>query len=240
MSTDEKEPTGGPSSSGGTGTPPPADATDPETVAVGRMAHEMNNAVAYVITNLNLLVEEMERVPMPAPQRKRVLRLADEATEGAGRVSELIRRLKVLSWGRDDDQRDASDDTWDHATNRRRVLVVDDEPFILVSVRRALSSYDVVVAESGEEAIALLEGDQTFDIVLCDLVMGSVSGIDVYRWMGENHPDLQLRTVFMTAGAFTAAARTFLSNVRNPVLHKPFDTKTLRWILAQTARHLDH
>jgi len=212
-------------------------ASPAEAATVGRMAHEMNNAVAYVITNLNLLVEEVERLEIPAARRKRLLRLADESAEGAGRVSELIRRLKVLSWGDEDRGDDASeDDTWDQVTSKRRVLVVDDEPYILVSVRRALTHYDVETAESGEEALELLAKDQAFDIVLCDLVMGNMSGIDLYRWMGENHPRLQRRTVFMTAGAFTASTRSFLADVRNPVLHKPFDTKTLRWILAQTAR----
>jgi CheY-like chemotaxis protein len=229
MSSDEDEGVGSESPST---EPAPADGA-----AVGRMAHEMNNAVAYVITNLNLLVEEVERLEIPAPRRKRLLRLVDESTEGAGRVSELIRRLKVLSWGEERSRADLDeDDTWDRSTQQRRVLVVDDEPYILVSVRRALNHYDVEVAESGEEALRILEHDQAFDIILCDLVMGKLSGIDVYNWMGEHHPRLQRRTVFMTAGAFTAASRSFLANVRNPVLHKPFDTKTLRWILAQTAR----
>jgi len=218
-----------------------ATSSPPDSAAVGRMAHEMNNAVAYVITNLNLLVEEIERLEIPAPRRKRMLRLADESTEGAGRVSDLIRRLKVLSWGEERGGADVdADDTWDRSTQPRRVLVVDDEPYILVSVRRALSSYDVEVAESGEEALRILEHDQAFDIVLCDLVMGNLSGIDVYAWMGEHHPRLQRRTVFMTAGAFTSASRSFLANVRNPVLHKPFDTKTLRWILGQTARQREN
>jgi len=230
MSTDAGEEAAG---TGPAASPPAAQAND----SVGRMAHEMNNAVAYVITNLNLLVEEIERLEIPAPRRKRLLRLADESTEGASRVSELIRRLKVLSWGEEQEEPPSSeDDTWDRSDERRRVLVIDDEPYILVSVRRALTSYDVEVAECGEEALRILEHDQRFDIILCDLVMGTMSGIDVYRWMGAHHPELQRRTVFMTAGAFTAASRAFLADVRNPVLHKPFDTKTLRWLLAQTAR----
>jgi CheY-like chemotaxis protein len=215
---------------------PSEGSAETQPVVVGRMAHEMNNAIAYVITNLNLLAEEMERLELEPVKRKRLLRLADEATEGAGRVTELIRRLKVLSWGEGRDSHDSSDDTWDSVNARRRVLVIDDEPYILASVSRALSHYDVVTAESGDEALRILASDHGFDILLCDLVMGTTSGIDVFRWLGEHHPDLQARTVFMTAGAFTAVSRKFLSDVRNPVLHKPFDTKTLRWILAQTAR----
>ena len=201
---------------------------------IGRIAHEMNNSVAFVVTNLNLLCEEIERLSLDEQQRKRMLRMVDDATDGAGRVSESIRRLQVLSWG--EDTRHHSDDTWDREGTRRRVLVIDDEPYILTSVQRALQNYDVVTAESGEQAVAILERDAAFDILLCDLVMGAMSGPEVYAWLGAHRPELLQRSIFMTAGAFTPASRSFLAGIRNPVLHKPFDTKTLRWILAQTAR----
>jgi len=203
------------------------------TAEVGRLAHEMNNAVAYVITNLNLLTEEMEQLEIAPQKRKRLLRLLDDANEGSERVSELIRRMKVLSWG-DGFPDTGEDDTWDEA-GPKRVLVVDDEPNILASVHRALKRYHVVTADSGEKAIEHLAEDR-FDIVLCDLVMGNVSGIDVYDHIREHQPELLKRMVFMTAGAFTPAARDFLARIDNPVLHKPFDTKTLRWILAQATR----
>ena len=72
--------------------------------------------------------------------------------------------------------------------------------------------------------------------MLCDLVMGDVSGMDVYAYIEEHRSELLKRMIFMTAGAFTPATRDFLARIHNPVLHKPFDTKTLRWILAQTGR----
>ncbi len=205
-------------------------------VRAGRIAHEMNNTVAYIITNLNLLTEEIEHLPMPAVQRARLLRFLDEASDGGMRVSDLIRQMKVLSWGDGPASATEGDDTWDAADGPKRVLVVDDEPAILTAVHRALKNYDVVVTTNGAEALERLADGTHFDLVLCDLVMPEMSGIELYRAVGERYGTLRDRMVFMTAGAFTPEARDFLSNVRNPVLHKPFDTKTLRWILAQARR----
>jgi CheY-like chemotaxis protein len=205
-------------------------------VQVGRLAHEMNNAVAYIITNLNLLTEEIEHLPMPSVQRARLLRFLDEASDGGMRVSDLIRQMKVLSWGDTPASPVDGDDTWDATEGPKRVLVVDDEPAILTAVHRALKSYDVVVTSSGAEALEHLQDGSHFDLILCDLVMPEMSGIELHRTLSARDATLGDKMVFMTAGAFTTEARDFLSKVRNPVLHKPFDTKTLRWILAQARR----
>ena len=109
--------------------PAPAEAPSAE---FGRLAHEMNNAVAYVVTNLNLLTEEIEQVTDDPTTQQRLLRFLDDANSGAAKVSDLVRRMKVLSWG-DGFEESVEDDTWDEA-GPKRVLVIDDEPNILVSV----------------------------------------------------------------------------------------------------------
>ncbi|MEQ1565032.1 MAG: response regulator [Myxococcota bacterium] len=212
---------------------PPSRLTD-EGAGAGRLAHRMNNALSYVLTNLNLLSEELEAGHL-TEERRRMLQLAVEATAGIDRLGDLIRELKVMGWEQDH-RTDSQDDTWDEERGPRRVLVVDDEPYILASIHRALRHYDVVVADGGERAIALLRDDPAFDVVLCDLVMTNVSGMDVHRWVSLHRPELLERVIFMTAGAFAAEVREFLATVSNPVLHKPFDTKTLRWMIAQAAR----
>jgi CheY-like chemotaxis protein len=160
-----------------------------------------------------------------------------EATAGIDRVGDLIRELRVLSWGGAPAAADDGlDDTWDEERRPRRVLVVDDEPYILASIRRALRHYDVTIAEGGAQAMGVLESDPAYDLVLCDLVMGSTSGMDLHRWIEQHRPALVERVIFMTAGAFTGEVREFLGSVHNPVLHKPFDTKTLRWMIAQALR----
>ncbi len=221
-----------------------ADPNSPETPSpaeppsLGKLAHKMNNAVAYVVTNLNALSEELDEVLSDSDEARRVLQLVDEASSGAELVGDLIRELKVLSWGDLGDEflEDSLDDTWDETSRVQRLLVIDDEPYILASIRRALRRYDVVVADSGVSALERLRAGEGFDLVLCDLVMGHVSGVDVYRWIQAERPEMIERMIFMTAGAFTGQAREFLATVDNPVLHKPFDTKTLRWMIAQSLR----
>src|SRR5688500_12048132 len=112
----------------------PREAPTDKDARVARLAHRMNNAVAYVVTNLNLLAEELEAQGVGEPQR-RMLQLVVEATSGADRVGELIRELKVLEWGTDKTLDDSGDDTWDEDKKPRRILVVDDEPYILASIR---------------------------------------------------------------------------------------------------------
>lgn len=208
----------------------------PGAAEIGRLTHRMNNAVAFVLTNLNLLGEDLESAE-PTEANRRRAQLVVEATTGIDRLGDLIRELRVLSWADASPAfEDSQDDTWDEDRRPRRILVVDDEPYILASIRRALRHYDVVIAEGGRDAIRVIESDPAFDLVLCDLVMGTVSGMDVHRWIRANRPGSSDRVIFMTAGAFTSEVREFLAVVHNPVLHKPFDTKTLRWMIAQALR----
>ncbi|CAM3134817.1 PAS domain-containing protein [Corallococcus sp. ZKHCc1 1396] len=107
---------------------------------------------------------------------------------------------------------------------RKRVLVVDDEPQLTAVLRRMLGrQHDVVVAHSGREALALLEHDDAFDRVFCDLMMADLTGMDVHAELSRRRPELLSRFVFMTGGSFTERARTFLQAVPLPRIDKPFE-----------------
>ncbi|MGZ3417494.1 MAG: hybrid sensor histidine kinase/response regulator [Polyangiales bacterium] len=110
---------------------------------------------------------------------------------------------------------------------RARVLVVDDEPALALTLRCVLErDHDVVTADGGRAALALLEkGD--FDLVLCDLAMPGLSGDAVYERTAAARPELAARFVFMTGGAFTARLQGFLDRVPNPRLQKPFPISAL-------------
>jgi PAS domain S-box-containing protein len=113
-----------------------------------------------------------------------------------------------------------------------RVLVVDDEPLIGESVRRALVDHDVAVAHSGADAIMMCERSD-YDLVLCDLMMPGLSGIDVFETVRARRPELAGRFVFMTGGAFTPKARSFLERHEGESLSKPFALKELRALAAR-------
>jgi CheY-like chemotaxis protein len=74
-------------------------------------------------------------------------------------------------------------------------------------------------------ALELIRGGHEYDVILCDLMMPEVSGIDLYRLLEPAHRE---RVVFMTGGAFTPQARAFLAANDRPRLEKPFPEHELR------------
>jgi CheY-like chemotaxis protein len=115
---------------------------------------------------------------------------------------------------------------------RGRILVVDDEPKVARMLRMSLEEeHDVAVVHSGREALTLLSTDGSFDLVLCDLMMPDIGGMEVYEHLARSKPELAARIVFVSGGAFTPRTRTFLESVPNPTLDKPFDLETIRTVV---------
>jgi PAS domain S-box-containing protein len=119
------------------------------------------------------------------------------------------------------------------APSRGRLLIVDDEPLVGRALARLVaSSHDVVVVTSGADALARLEAGEPYDLVLCDLMMPGLSGMELEARVAQAVPALVGRLVYMTGGAFTPAARAFLEAGR-PFLEKPIDAAALRTLLAE-------
>jgi signal transduction histidine kinase len=120
-------------------------------------------------------------------------------------------------------------------SRKARVLVIDDEPLIARILQRGLSRHQVVVASEARDALARIQRGETFDVILCDLMMPDVSGIDVHEFLAREYPAVAGRMVFMTGGAFTSKARQFLSTVPNERIDKPFSLSHVNKIVD---RHL--
>jgi len=82
------------------------------------------------------------------------------------------------------------------STGKERILVVDDSPHTLEVLQRNLTSkgYQVFTAASVGEAIRILE-ITTVDLVVTDLKMPRVSGIDLIRHVRENYKDTEVMTI---------------------------------------------
>jgi PAS domain S-box-containing protein len=118
---------------------------------------------------------------------------------------------------------------------RARVLVVDDEAAVCSVITSVLASeHDVVVETRARDAMARLEGGETFDLVLCDMMMPDVTGAELYERLEVLRPDLIPRVVLMTGGAFTARAQALLERVASRRLDKPFDAAQLRALVASS------
>ncbi|HVU50157.1 MAG TPA: ATP-binding protein [Polyangia bacterium] len=108
---------------------------------------------------------------------------------------------------------------------RSRVLIIDDDAL----VARALVSrfqggpFDVRAVHDGRVGLEILLGDEDLDLVYCDLMMNGFSGMDVYEAARRRSPQRAEKVVFMTGGAFTTEARSFLAERRHAFVQKPFD-----------------
>ena len=115
------------------------------------------------------------------------------------------------------------------AGRRGRVLVVDDEVTIGVVAKRILTAeHDVVTVTESTRALAMIREGERFDVVLCDLMIPQLTGMDLYDEAVKIDPELGRRFVFMTGGAFTSRAREFLDSSTNQRIEKPFDAQALR------------
>ncbi|HEU0033858.1 MAG TPA: response regulator [Kofleriaceae bacterium] len=123
------------------------------------------------------------------------------------------------------------------ATRRGRVLVIDDEQPLAHAIQRYLShDHEVTAVTSGSDALALLASGQRYDLILCDLMMPQVTGMELHAQTTQLDPTQAARIVFLTGGAFTPSAREFLDTVTNHRLDKPFDLKDLRRLVNDMIR----
>jgi PAS domain S-box-containing protein len=120
-------------------------------------------------------------------------------------------------------------------TARARVLVIDDEPLVTDMLARVFGeAHDVTVTTSPSEGLSLIL-DRDFDVVFCDLLMPGLSGMDIYEELERRKPGAERRIVFMTGGAFTERAASFLTRVSNRRIVKPFEISDLERALARVA-----
>jgi PAS domain S-box-containing protein len=113
-----------------------------------------------------------------------------------------------------------------------RVLVVDDDPFVRTALRRALEpAHAITLASGAREALGRILQGGAFDLILCDLMMPEMTGMELFAELQRLHPSQAEAVVFFTGGAFTAATRDFLEQQRGRVLHKPLDTAHLLELL---------
>jgi DNA-binding NtrC family response regulator len=114
---------------------------------------------------------------------------------------------------------------------RSRLFVIDDESSIRSAIKRFLTRRDWEVEESEDGAKALetlLQSEPGFfDVVMCDLRMPNCSGVDLFRSIVAQRPDLVRRLVFSSGDVSSVEASTFLSGCGRPVIEKPFELAQL-------------
>lgn len=103
------------------------------------------------------------------------------------------------------------------------VLIVDDEPAIRNILARILSNkgHKAHAVSNGKAALAMLQ-NRGYDLLVADLKMSGVSGIDLYEILKKKCPEMAARTVFITGDTMTEETSEFLNSTGRPYLAKPF------------------
>jgi signal transduction histidine kinase/CheY-like chemotaxis protein len=125
-------------------------------------------------------------------------------------------------------------------TERLRVLLLDDDELILRSMHRSLSPhFECQTSVDARKALSLLESDGEFDAVVSDVVMPEMNGLEFWTHLGLSHPNLALRTVFISGGITSEALRVRVTDTGRPCLLKPVDMSELIRTIRRVGRPFD-
>ena len=207
-----------------------------------RIAHEIDKPLSVVVANAEHTIDELSRrdAERQAPDAVRsasieqILQIQRETLSAAQRIRSLISDLNTRSGPAcSSDGAEVSVAQARAAIQRRaRVLVVEDEEMLLKVMRRALESHDVVCAPSGQAAIELLQ-QQRFDVVIVDLLMPHMTGVEFYARLSKQRPDDAARVVFITGGDVHPWMAAMLATLPNRCIEKPFNVSLLRSLVQE-------
>ena len=123
------------------------------------------------------------------------------------------------------------------AERRGRILVVDDEQTVTNVLRRCLASdHEVTIMNHAKVALERVRAGDRFDVILCDLMMPQMTGMELHAELLQIDRGQADCMIFLTGGAFTPAARTFLKETPNLHIEKPFNPVQLRGLVNDRVR----
>ncbi|HEX4476118.1 MAG TPA: response regulator [Polyangiaceae bacterium] len=120
---------------------------------------------------------------------------------------------------------------------RCRVWIVDDEILVAHAVARMLhDAHDPLVPRGPFDVLERLRNGETFDALICDLMMPEMTGMELGERIAAEWPELSERVVFISGGAFTPKAQEFLRNAKSRFLEKPFEADVLRALVERVGK----
>lgn len=111
---------------------------------------------------------------------------------------------------------------------RLRVLIVDDDEMLLRALLRALSQdFECTGVTSGRAALNLLEKDAYFDVVVSDVVMPEMNGLELYQAVRRLDPSLARRAIFLSGGLQPGGLEQSILETGRALLDKPLSPRDL-------------
>jgi two-component system alkaline phosphatase synthesis response regulator PhoP len=120
-------------------------------------------------------------------------------------------------------------------TEERHVLVADDEAHIgrIIKIKMEQGPFRVSLAFDGQEAIDILEQEERIDLVVLDLMMPRLSGLDVLDRIRVNDKWKNIPCIILTAGGQEEYERDAREGGATAFLTKPFSPKKLYAMIAR-------
>jgi CheY-like chemotaxis protein len=119
---------------------------------------------------------------------------------------------------------------------RGRVLVIDDGAFEGKRLAQTLSEHTVVAVSSGADALAVIAVGRPYDLVLCDVMLSDMTGVELLSRLWRDHPGQAERLVFMARRQLSPVLQYLLDGVSNPCIEVPLDMDGLRALIAGGGR----
>jgi CheY-like chemotaxis protein len=162
--------------------------------------------------------------------------LRAQSTPGGGSTFEILLPPAAIPAAAPVTPADAADNgaTGQVAPSRHgRVLVVDDEEALLRAIQEILEldGLTVVTASDARDALELLARGEQFDVILTDLSMPNMTGMEFHAALAARDARLADRVLFMSGGAITARAAAFLEGMEKRYVSKPFKSVELRRVI---------
>ena len=123
----------------------------------------------------------------------------------------------------------------------KRIIFVDDEENVLQGLKRMLRSirkdWDITLAESAEEALEIMDREPLFDLVISDIRMPGMDGIEFLSRVREQHP---LTVRFGLSGQADSQALFKGANISHQFIRKPCHPQSLHNLIARALALRDH
>jgi len=118
--------------------------------------------------------------------------------------------------------------------NGQRILIVDDEDTLARLMQALLEhlGYAVDRAADGEKALRM-GARRSYCAVICDLLMPTLNGMELFRIWQHQSPELAQRVIFVTGDNLGTRTNRFVELSGQPCLYKPFDIKELTTTLGE-------
>ena len=134
-----------------------------------------------------------------------------------------------------------TDSSRDASSTTRHVLVADDEPHIgrIIKMKLEQGPFRVSLAHDGREALDMLEREGDIDLVLLDLMMPNVSGLDVLAQLRADPRFRDVPCIILTAAGQEQQYREAMALGATDFMTKPFSPKKLYARTAELAGVVD-